>query len=223
MLNATGASARVLVVEDDLDAQEIYRGTLRHAGYDVAVAGTVLEAKREARVYPPRLVVLDSRLPDGNGTELLRSWKRCPEMSSVPVVMVTAFSGEHDVQAAALAGADAFLVKPCFGAALTKQLSQFVTPSLPRRRRSRPSVPRVALTLAERYAAKTTLHRSGNGELQARCDSCFRPSPLLGPDDGAAESRAVHLGWSHRRDRWTCPVCIERHKLPPSPGRKRRS
>jgi DNA-binding response OmpR family regulator len=214
MLNAASARTRVLVVEDDLDAQRIYEGTLSHAGYEVTIAGTVGEAKRAVRTYTPRLVVLDSRLPDGNGTELLRSWKRCPEMSNVPVLMVTAFSGEHDVQAAALAGADAFLVKPCYGPALTKRLSQFVTPVAPRRRRSSSSEPRVSLTLAEQYRAKGSFHRSSGSELQARCDSCLRASPALGADAVAAEKRAVRLGWSLRRERWSCPVCIERLNPP---------
>jgi len=172
-------------------------------------------------VYTPRLVVLDSRLPDGNGTELLRSWKRCPEMSAVPVLMVTAFSGEKDMQAAALAGADAFLVKPCYGPALTKRLSQFVTANAPRRRGSSQSQPRVALTLAERYRSKESLQRCAGGELQARCDSCLRASPLLGPDLVAAERRAARLGWSRRRERWSCPVCIER--LTYGPRRRGRS
>jgi CheY-like chemotaxis protein len=99
MLNATGAKTRVIIVEDDPDAREIYLGTLSYAGYDVTTATSVAEAKRAARRHSPHLVVLDSRLPDGRGTDLLKILKRCPEMSGVPILMVTAFAGEQDVQA----------------------------------------------------------------------------------------------------------------------------
>ena len=214
MLNGTGAKARVLVVEDDPDAREIYEGTLHFAGYDVATAANVAEAKRAARVHNPRLVLLDSRLPDGHGIDLLRSWKRCPEMSGVPVLMVTAFSGEQDIRAAALAGADAFIVKPCYGGTLTNHVSQFLPASRPSRNRpcSRRSEPRVALTLADRSAeGPAKFYPIGHGKLHARCRSCLRGSPALGRAADEAETHAVRLGWSFRRDSWTCPVCIERH------------
>ncbi|MDF2696180.1 MAG: two-component response regulator [Labilithrix sp.] len=215
MLNATGAKTRVLVVEDDPDAREIYLGTLSYAGYHVTTATCVAEAKRAARRHSPRLVVLDSRLPDGRGTDLLKIWKRCPEMSGVPVLMVTAFSGEQDLQAAALAGADAFLVKPCYGSTLTTRLSQFLDASGPTRQvaRSRRSQPRVPLTLADRSAEEPgKFHPLGDGKLQARCRSCLRGSPVLGREPEEADKQAVHLGWSLRRDGWSCPVCLERNK-----------
>lgn len=215
MWNATGARTRVLVVEDDPDACEIYEGTLRFAGYDVATATSVAEATRAARTHPPRLVVLDSRLPDGNGIDLLRTWKRCPEMSGVPVLMVTAFSGERDVQAAAIAGADAFIVKPCYGPTLTTRLSQFLAETRPSRSlpRSRRSQPRVPLTLADRSAQETgSFHPIGDEKLQSFCRSCLRGSPVLGRRPDEAEREAVRLGWALRRNGWWCPVCIERHK-----------
>lgn len=219
MLNAVGANPRVLVVEDDADAREIYTGTLSYAGYDVSTAASVVEAKRAARRHSPGLVVLDSRLPDGHGIDLLRTWKRCPEMSGVPVLMVTAFSAEQDVQAAALAGADAFLVKPCYGERLTTHVSQFLTVSRPMRNlsRSRRTPPGVSLTFADQSEEAGTFHPFGDGKLQVRCRSCLRGSPVLGRAPDEAAKQAVRLGWSLRRIGWSCPVCIERYKTGRSP------
>jgi DNA-binding response OmpR family regulator len=220
MLTAVGAKPRVLVVEDDVDARDIYKGTLSYAGYDVSTASSVVEAKRAARRHSPGLVVLDSRLPDGHGTDLLRTWKQCSEMSGVPVLMVSAFSAEQDVQAAALAGADAFLVKPCYGNRLTTHVSQFLTVSRPMRNlpRSRRTPPRVSDTLADPSAEETgTFHPFGDGKLQVRCRSCLRGSPVLGSAPDEAAKQAVRLGWSLRRVGWSCPVCIERYKTGRSP------
>jgi DNA-binding response OmpR family regulator len=103
---------RVLVVEDDVDAQVITAAFLTHLGYDVTKAASIAEARERAERRRPDLVVLDCRLPDGDGLELAQRWKVDPAMKDVPIVVLTAFSARQDVEAAILAGADAFLVKP---------------------------------------------------------------------------------------------------------------
>ena len=114
----------VLVVEDNEDAQVITTSTLRHFGYDVIKAECVAEARQLARQQKPDAVVLDCRLPDGDGLDLARSWRRDPTMKTVPIIVLTAFSARQDVEAALLAGADAFLVKPVAGALLAAEVDK---------------------------------------------------------------------------------------------------
>jgi DNA-binding response OmpR family regulator len=114
----------VLLVEDNSDAQDIYSKTLTHAGFDVVQARSVAEGHAAAQRMPPDVVVLDCRLPDGDGLELARAWRNHADMGNVPVIVLTAFSARQDVEAALLAGADAFLVKPCPGNVLAMQIEK---------------------------------------------------------------------------------------------------
>jgi DNA-binding response OmpR family regulator len=132
MLTARPSPARlVLVVEDNFDAQVITTSTLRHFGYEVMKAGTLEEARDLARSRRPDVVVLDCRLPDGDGLELASAWRKDASMKSVPIIVLTAFSARQDVEAALLAGADAFLVKPVVGAVLAAQVEKVLVGSRP--------------------------------------------------------------------------------------------
>ncbi|MDF2692699.1 MAG: hypothetical protein K0S65_1082 [Labilithrix sp.] len=121
----------VLVVEDNIDAQVITTSMLRHFGYEVVKAESIEEARRLASERRPDVVVLDCRLPDGDGLGLARAWRRDPQMQDVPVIVLTAFSARQDVEAALLAGADAFLVKPIPSAVLAAQVEKVLAGARP--------------------------------------------------------------------------------------------
>src|SRR5438874_2653571 len=109
------APKRLLLVEDNEDAVVIYSATLVHAGYDVITAPSLEEARDAVKVKTPDLVILDLRLPDGDGLTLLEEWRRPGPMKEVPVIIVTAHGARQEMEAAAVAGADAFVHKPCPG------------------------------------------------------------------------------------------------------------
>ena len=84
---------RILVVEDDFDIQELLQNFLQEAGYEVAVANDGVEALSLFAGERYDLIVLDIMLPkiDGYGVcELIR------KQSDVPIIMLTALSGEED-------------------------------------------------------------------------------------------------------------------------------
>jgi len=114
----------VLLVEDDADAQEIVSSTLRHYGFQVVQARSIAEAHECARARRPDVVLLDCRLPDGDGLGLARSWRKVDTMADVPVIALTAFSARQDMEAALLAGVDAFLVKPIPMKILAEQIEK---------------------------------------------------------------------------------------------------
>ena len=87
---------RILVVEDDFDIQELLQNFLQEAGYEVAVANDGVEALSLFAGQRYDLIVLDIMLPkiDGYGVcELIR------KQSDVPIIMLTALSGEEDLLA----------------------------------------------------------------------------------------------------------------------------
>src|SRR4051794_27329434 len=104
----------VLIVEDNLDALELYASALREAGFYVVEAPAAEEARDAVRALCPDVVVLDCRLPDGDGLGLLAEWRGTGlAIANVPVIVVSASAYRQDVEAALLAGADQFVPKPC--------------------------------------------------------------------------------------------------------------
>src|SRR5436190_23783373 len=88
----------VLLVEDNVDAQDIYSASLVHAGFDVVKAPCVADAVLAVEAQKPVVVVLDCRLPDGDGLELARIWRSQARMRDVPIIVLTAFSARQDVE-----------------------------------------------------------------------------------------------------------------------------
>jgi len=101
---------RILVVDDDLDILQSLREILETKGYDVETAETAQKGLELAKQRFFNLAILDIKLPDMEGTELLaKIHKEKPEMMKV---MLTGYpSLDNAVQALNL-GADAYLMKP---------------------------------------------------------------------------------------------------------------
>jgi two-component system phosphate regulon response regulator PhoB len=104
--------ARILVIEDERDLQQVLAYNLRQAGHDVATAAAGQEGLRLAREVPPDLVLLDLMLPDMPGTEVCRALKRETATQGSAVVMVTAKGEEIDRVVGFELGADDYVVKP---------------------------------------------------------------------------------------------------------------
>ncbi|MBL9023135.1 MAG: response regulator [Myxococcales bacterium] len=104
--------ARILIVEDETDLQQVIEYNLRQAGHEVTVASRGAEALRLAREQRPDLVLLDLMLPDMLGTEICRTLKSSPETRGVAVMMVTAKGEEIDRVVGFELGADDYVVKP---------------------------------------------------------------------------------------------------------------
>jgi DNA-binding response OmpR family regulator len=103
------ARAPILVVKDDAKTAGLIRLYLEHAGWPVEVAADGAAALERARAVPPRLVVLDAMLPHVDGFEVCR---RLRAESDVPIILVTARTGEDDRLAGLDLGADDYVSKP---------------------------------------------------------------------------------------------------------------
>jgi len=100
----------ILIVDDDVDVLESLKGILRSNGYSVDTAKTGREAieRSEARFF--NLALLDIKLPDMEGTELLtRMHRETPRMMKV---MVTGHPSLENAVEAVNLGADAYIIKP---------------------------------------------------------------------------------------------------------------
>ncbi len=104
--------ARILVVEDERDLQQVLAYSLRRAGHEVLPALDGESALRLAREANPDLVLLDLMLPDLPGTEVCEELKRDQATRDIPVLMATARGEEADRIAGFKIGADDYVVKP---------------------------------------------------------------------------------------------------------------
>ncbi len=104
--------ARILVIEDEPDIQQILEYNLREKGHKVFLAGKGEEGLRIAREQRPDLVLLDLMLPDIPGTEICKTIKADPTLRNTQVVMLTAKGEEIDRVVGFELGADDYVVKP---------------------------------------------------------------------------------------------------------------
>ncbi len=100
---------KILVVEDDTTLLETLAYNLRQEGYTVLTAGDGLKGLEIARTEKPDLVVLDLMLPLLDGLSVCRALRH--EMS-IPIIILTARTGEVDRIVGLDSGADDYIVKP---------------------------------------------------------------------------------------------------------------
>ncbi|MBD3764853.1 MAG: response regulator, partial [Rhodobacterales bacterium] len=100
----------VLLVEDTVSLQMVYRATLERAGHAVRCAATAAEGLAALQAGPAAVVLLDLVLPDRDGLELMREMLAL--RPGTAVVAITANGSVNRAVEAMRAGAHDFLVKP---------------------------------------------------------------------------------------------------------------
>lgn len=104
---------RTLCVDDTEASRYIFSRILREAGHEVFEGTTARDALRLVRELKPDIVVLDVNLPDGSGPDVCAEIRRDPEISSTPVLLVSATSiGMSDRLTGLTHGADGYLIEP---------------------------------------------------------------------------------------------------------------
>ncbi|MBK9710334.1 MAG: response regulator [Kouleothrix sp.] len=110
---AVPLARRVLVVDDDYHVRPTLARLLKRGGFQVTEAANGRDSLELIERDPPDLVLLDIRMPDIDGYEVLRILKQHPTHRHIPVVILTASDLGRDAQRRALAlGAVRYLEKP---------------------------------------------------------------------------------------------------------------
>jgi len=104
------ASRTILVVDDDKSILRTFTRILQKNGYKIDTAETGKEAMEKAENKHYDLALVDIRLPDMDGTELLAKIKR--QLQNTVKIMITGFPSLESGVKALDEGADAYLVKP---------------------------------------------------------------------------------------------------------------
>ncbi len=100
---------KILAVDDDINICDMLRLYLENEGYEVKTATDGAEGVGYFKIYEPDLVLLDIMLPKKDGWQVCREIR---EISSKPIIMITAKGDVFDKVLGLELGADDFLVKP---------------------------------------------------------------------------------------------------------------
>jgi CheY-like chemotaxis protein len=103
---------RLLIVDDNEQNRDMLSRRLQRRGFDVLLANDGRAAVEMARAEKPDLILMDMNMPQLDGWEATRQIKAEPEVSSVPVIGLTAHALEGDRERALEAGCTEYHTKP---------------------------------------------------------------------------------------------------------------
>lgn len=89
-------AGRVLVIDDEDDIRELCRVNLEFEGFQVFDAANGAKGLEAAARHQPDVIFLDLMMPEIDGWEVLRRLKEDDELAHIPVVVLTARTGEDD-------------------------------------------------------------------------------------------------------------------------------
>ena len=125
-------SKTILLVDDEPHVLEVLRVTLEDLGFALLEAEDGPKALQIARDQKPDLVILDVMLPNMSGLDVCRALHETRgDEHRIPVIMLTARSGEEDEKAGYEAGADRYLTKPFSPLTLQSEVVRLLNIELP--------------------------------------------------------------------------------------------
>jgi len=101
---------KILIVDDDKDTRRLLSDILKSEGYEVHTAESGKKALKEIKVIRPEIVLLDIRLPEMNGIEILKEIKKLDK--SIIVIMLTAYGEIQNAVDSMKLGAFDYFTKP---------------------------------------------------------------------------------------------------------------
>ena len=103
---------KILIVDDEKDIVELVSYNLEREGYSTVKALDGETALRKIRTEKPDLLILDLMLPGVGGLDICKMVRANPEISSLPIIMLTAKADEVDKIIGLEIGADDYITKP---------------------------------------------------------------------------------------------------------------
>ena len=113
---------KLLIVDDDLNIQRLYKEELEEEGYDVVIASTGKDALEMFEKENPDIVTLDILMPDIDGISLLRKMKE--QRPNIPIIMSTAYDYRDDF---AVWASEAYIVKSSDLSELKKTIEKLIS------------------------------------------------------------------------------------------------
>ncbi len=118
------AGFRILLVDDNVDANESMAALLEIIGYTVSTAIDGKQALELAATFEPHLILCDIGLPGMSGYELVAALRALVMDRKITIAAVTGYGHENDISRSKAAGFDHHLVKPLDADVLLAYVSQ---------------------------------------------------------------------------------------------------
>jgi len=87
--------AKILLIDDDPDFVEATKAVLESRPYEIITALGGEEGLKKTREEKPDLILLDVIMPDIDGFQVCQQLKKDPQLSQIPVIMITSFSEKY--------------------------------------------------------------------------------------------------------------------------------
>lgn len=117
---------KVLIVEDNDLNLKLFRDLLEANGYETVETKEGINAVDLARREKPDLILMDIQLPEISGLDVTKKVKSDREISSIPIIAVTAFAMKDDEEKILRAGCEAYISKPISIAHFLETVKKFL-------------------------------------------------------------------------------------------------
>jgi two-component system, OmpR family, phosphate regulon response regulator PhoB len=118
---------RILLVEDEDNIAIAIELLLSREGYDILRVADGSQAIPNIRAQHPDLVILDVTLPGQSGYEVCQSMRLTQDLTTVPVLMMSARASQAEQRKGLAMGANAFLTKPFAMDDLRSSVAELIT------------------------------------------------------------------------------------------------
>jgi len=105
---------KILIIEDDRMLAEMYKDKFSEEGYKVVLSFTSEQGLKDVKKEKPDLILLDILLPEGNGISFLEKFRKKPEFSQIPVVVISNYDEPFMKNRAIKLGVEDYLLKTDF-------------------------------------------------------------------------------------------------------------
>ena len=118
--------AKILVIDDDLDLQNMLRLMLERGGHTVVTTGDGADGLMKAHDQPPDLAIIDVMMPGMHGYQVCHKLRDDPATADIAVLILTARSQPVDREAALAAKADDYMSKPVSPSELLTKVNELL-------------------------------------------------------------------------------------------------
>ena len=126
---ATGSSARILIVDDNVDAAEILAIVLESQGHLTSVVFDSRDATAAAFDFKPDIAILDIGMPYLSGLDVARQFRAAPNLKHVCLIALSGWGTDEDVKKSSDAGMDCHFTKPV----MVDEVTDFISRAIRRR------------------------------------------------------------------------------------------
>ena len=105
-------SIKVLIIDDNISILQYLKTLLQRFNFEIKTSSNGYEGLQDSAEFKPDIIFLDLMMPNIDGIKMLQLKKVLNDIKEIPVIVISANAGRHNVLAAIEAGADRVLAKP---------------------------------------------------------------------------------------------------------------